>query len=71
MHEFQISKIIRQPNQNVTIEFKDLTGDYPRYKAGQFLTLYSSYSKMSRNELRIGRSSSIISIVAINLYLDY
>lgn len=39
MHEFQISKIIRQPNQNVTIEFKDLTGDYPRYKAGQFLTL--------------------------------
>ena len=39
MYELQISKIIRQPNQNVTIEFKDVSGNYPSYKAGQFLTL--------------------------------
>ena len=39
MYELKISNIIRQPNQNVSIQFEDLTGLYPTYQAGQFLTL--------------------------------
>ncbi|HLS94441.1 MAG TPA: ferredoxin--NADP reductase [Sphingobacterium sp.] len=39
MYKFRISNIIQQPNNNVTITFDDLSGSYPRYKAGQFLTL--------------------------------
>lgn len=39
MYTFEVSEIIRQPNTNITILFKDLSGTFPRYKAGQFLTL--------------------------------
>lgn len=39
MHKFEISNIIPQANQNITIVFKDLEGTFPAYKAGQFLTL--------------------------------
>ncbi|WP_437918948.1 2Fe-2S iron-sulfur cluster-binding protein [Sphingobacterium sp. LRF_L2] len=39
MYTFEISDIIRQPNENITLTFRDLSGNYPRYKAGQFLTL--------------------------------
>lgn len=39
MHKFQITELIPHPNNNVSIRFKDLTGNFPIYKAGQFLTL--------------------------------
>ena len=39
MYKFEITNIIQQPNDNVTLTFKDLSGDYPVYKAGQFLTM--------------------------------
>lgn len=39
MYELRVSEITAQPNNNVTIKFDDIHGDYPAYKAGQFLTL--------------------------------
>lgn len=39
MYEFKVSNIIRQPNNNISIQFEDLSGAYPIYKSGQFLTL--------------------------------
>lgn len=39
MYKFEVSAIIRQPNYNISIRFKDLSGNFPQYKAGQFLTL--------------------------------
>lgn len=39
MHKFQIAQIIRQPNDNITIVFHDVSKDFPPYRAGQFLTL--------------------------------
>ena len=39
MYKLKISKIIRQPNNNISIQFDDIKGDYPKYKSGQFLTL--------------------------------
>ena len=39
MYRFKISEVVPQPNQNISIRFEDLSGDYPKYKAGQFLTL--------------------------------
>ncbi len=39
MHKFKITEIIQQPNQNISIRFEDVTGNFPKYKAGQFLTL--------------------------------
>src|SRR5690606_2701168 len=39
MYKFEITDILYQPNDNVTISFKDLSGNYPKPKAGQFLTL--------------------------------
>lgn len=39
MYALRISKIISQPNNNITIELEPLDGDYPRYQAGQFITL--------------------------------
>ncbi|ERJ61284.1 ferredoxin--NADP reductase [Sphingobacterium paucimobilis] len=39
MYKFQISEIIPHPNQNIAIRFRDLSGMFPKYKAGQFLTL--------------------------------
>lgn len=39
MYKFKVSAIIRQPNHNISIRFEDLSGSYPKYLAGQFLTL--------------------------------
>ncbi|NGM61656.1 ferredoxin--NADP reductase [Sphingobacterium sp. SGG-5] len=39
MYKFKITAITPQPNQNVSIRFEDMTGGFPAYKAGQFLTL--------------------------------
>ncbi|VTQ02068.1 ferredoxin--NADP reductase [Sphingobacterium daejeonense] len=39
MFTFRISEIIQQPNHNISIRFKDESGNFPAYKAGQFLTL--------------------------------
>lgn len=39
MYKFRISDIIKQPNHNISIRFEDLSGAFPKYKAGQFLTL--------------------------------
>ena len=39
MHKFKVIDIIHHPNQNISIRFEDLTGNFPTYKAGQFLTL--------------------------------
>lgn len=39
MYKFRISEIIKQPNNNISIRFEDLSTNYPKYKAGQFLTL--------------------------------
>ncbi|MVZ60476.1 ferredoxin--NADP reductase [Sphingobacterium humi] len=39
MHKFKISDIIQHPNHNISIQFEDLSGNFPSYQAGQFLTL--------------------------------
>jgi len=39
MYRFKIANIRDEPNGNRTIAFHDLSGGYPKYKAGQFLTL--------------------------------
>lgn len=39
MYTFEVANIIRQPNDNITIEFIDRSQQYPPYLAGQFLTL--------------------------------
>lgn len=39
MYKFKISALIKQPNQNISIRFEDLSGAFPKYKAGQFSTL--------------------------------
>lgn len=39
MYKFKISDIIKHPNHNISIRFQDVSGDFPAYKAGQFLTL--------------------------------
>jgi len=39
MYRFEISDIRDEPNDNRTIVFRDLSGRYPQYKAGQFLTV--------------------------------
>ncbi len=44
MHKFQISQIIRQPNDNITITFDDINKDFPPYLAGQFLTLVFDFN---------------------------
>lgn len=39
MYKFEISNIIYQPNDTVTLIFNDLSNNYPKPKAGQFLTV--------------------------------
>lgn len=39
MYKFRVSDIINHPNHNISIRFEDLSGNFPTYKAGQFLTL--------------------------------
>ena len=45
MHHFQVTNIIHQPNSNITLEFDDLSGDFPPYLAGQFLTLHFDFGE--------------------------
>lgn len=45
MYKFEIAQIIHQPNDNVTIVFNDLSGSYPKPKAGQFLTLSFTFGE--------------------------
>lgn len=45
MHKFEISNIIYQPNDTVTLIFKDLFGNYPKPKAGQFLTVSFTFGE--------------------------
>lgn len=61
MYKFKITNIIQQPNNNVTLTFKDLSGDYPTYKAGQFLTLAFMFG-----EREIRRSYSFSSSPAVD-----
>ena len=39
MFTFKISEIIPRPNNNISIQFEDMSKNFPAYKAGQFLTL--------------------------------
>ncbi|MDR2274002.1 MAG: ferredoxin--NADP reductase [Sphingobacterium sp.] len=39
MYALRIAKIIPQPNNNITFQLDSPNGDYPSYKAGQFITL--------------------------------
>lgn len=45
MYKFEISNIIYQPNDTVTLIFKDLSGNYPTPKAGQFLTVSFTFGE--------------------------
>ncbi|TDS13225.1 ring-1,2-phenylacetyl-CoA epoxidase subunit PaaE [Sphingobacterium paludis] len=45
MYKFEIAEIVRQPNDNVTISFHDLSGNYPAPKSGQFLTLCFTFGE--------------------------
>jgi len=45
MYKFEISNIIYQPNDTVTLIFKDLSGNYPKPKAGQFLTVSFTFGE--------------------------
>lgn len=45
MYKFEISNIIYQPNDTITLIFKDLSGIYPKPKAGQFLTLSFTFGE--------------------------
>ncbi|MBE8712333.1 2Fe-2S iron-sulfur cluster-binding protein [Sphingobacterium hungaricum] len=61
MHKFQVKSIIRQPNNNVTIQFEDTLGTFPIYKAGQFLTLCFTFG-----EREVRRSYSFSSSPDVN-----
>lgn len=39
MYKLQIEKITPQPGDNITIQLKSVEGDYPKYLAGQFISL--------------------------------
>ncbi|WP_164126718.1 ferredoxin--NADP reductase [Sphingobacterium luzhongxinii] len=45
MYKFRISDIIKHPNHNISIRFEDLSGNFPTYKAGQFLTLCFEFAE--------------------------
>ncbi|PRD56450.1 ferredoxin--NADP reductase [Sphingobacterium gobiense] len=45
MYKFEISNIIYQPNDTVTLVFRDLSGVYPKPKAGQFLTVSFTFGE--------------------------
>src|SRR5690606_18862591 len=61
MYKFEITDILYQPNDNVTISFKDLSGNYPKPKAGQFLTLSFTFG-----EREVRRSYSFSSSPAVD-----
>ncbi|MFC4212961.1 2Fe-2S iron-sulfur cluster-binding protein [Pedobacter lithocola] len=39
MYKLRIENIINQPGDNITLQLQPLDGDYPKYLAGQFLSL--------------------------------
>ena len=43
MFKFRVTDIIDRPNNNISIRFQDLSGMYPKYKPGQFLTLVFNF----------------------------
>lgn len=45
MYKFEISNIIYQPNDTVTLIFRDLSGNYPKPRAGQFLTVSFTFGE--------------------------
>lgn len=61
MFTFRISEIIQQPNHNISIRFEDISGDYPPYKAGQFLTLAFAFG-----DREVRRSYSFSSSPAVD-----
>jgi len=65
MYEFSVSEIIAQPNDIVSIRFNDLSGKYPAYKAGQFLTLNFQFG-----DREVRRSYSFSSSPAVNEPLE-
>lgn len=60
-YPFRIAEIIRQPNENVTIHLTDLSGEYPAYLAGEFLTLEFDF-----NGRQVRRSYSFSSSPAVD-----
>lgn len=55
MHKLRITNIIPRENHNVTINFEPVSGEFPTYKAGQFLTLSFEFAN---RELRRSYSFS-------------
>ncbi|KLT65191.1 ferredoxin--NADP reductase [Pedobacter sp. BMA] len=39
MFKLRINKIINQPGENITFQFEEVEGKYPKYMAGQFVSL--------------------------------
>lgn len=39
MYKFRVTDVITRSNNNISIQFEDISGRYPIYKAGQFVTL--------------------------------
>ncbi|MGO1243766.1 MAG: 2Fe-2S iron-sulfur cluster-binding protein [Sphingobacterium sp.] len=68
MYKFEITNIIQQPNNNVTLTFKDLSGDYPSYKAGQFLTLSFMFGDREvRRSYSFSSSPAVVEPLAITV----
>ena len=65
MYDFRVSEIIKQPNDSISIRFDDLSGKFPKYKAGQFLTLSFQFG-----DREVRRSYSFSSSPAINEPLE-
>ncbi|TCV19921.1 ring-1,2-phenylacetyl-CoA epoxidase subunit PaaE [Sphingobacterium alimentarium] len=65
MYDFKVSEIIRHPNEIISIRFIDLSGEFPIYKAGQFLTLVFEFG-----EREVRRSYSFSSAPALNEPLE-
>ncbi len=65
MYKFRISDIITQPNNNISIRFDDLSGNYPTYSPGQFLTLCFNFG-----DREVRRSYSFSSSPAIDQPLE-
>lgn len=65
MYEFSVSEIIQRPNHIISIRFEDKSGQFPAYKAGQFLTLSFEFG-----EREVRRSYSFSSSPALSEPLE-
>ena len=65
MYEFKVSEIIKRPNDIISIRFEDISGKFPTYKAGQFLTLHFQFG-----EREVRRSYSFSSSPSVNEPLE-